>query len=147
MIYIVIGQNKDIASFFADSETIKIQSLAELDKYSAKNTRLLLEFPESGKHPSEIAQLKKDILAINSEVDLYITTHSYLLAHGLSLEAEYRDITNCRPIKFISILDNPIWLEYGDDLVSMNYNHILNEYAAFYDLEKEYYFKRKLKQQ
>ncbi len=74
-------------------------------------------------------------------VQIFISTHDYLLTHHLSLTAEY-NTNQHTDMKFFCLNkdeNNNISIEEGSTLASINNNPILDEFAAFYDLEQSYF--------
>jgi len=63
-----------------------------------------------------------------------------LLTHLLSLRAEYRKVEEAPEMKFFSLEKNEdsMNIESVDNLTKLDINPILDEYAAYFDLEQEY---------
>ncbi|MDR1983966.1 MAG: AAA family ATPase [Prevotellaceae bacterium] len=109
----------------------------ELDK----NTILFWDEPESNLNPSLIKIVANFIISLAEQgVQLFIATHDYLLTHLLSLRAEYRNIEPAPEMKFFSLQENDeqLTIEQADTLPQINNNPILDEYAAYFDLEQEF---------
>ena len=79
------------------------------------------------------------ILYLILNLQIFIATHDYLLTHTLSLYSEYKEHTNIS-VKFFGLKkeDKGIMVEESDTLAGIQNNPILEEYAAFYDLEQQF---------
>ena len=105
-----------------------------------KNSALFWDEPESNLNPSltkVVAEFIK-ILAKNG-VQIFISTHDYLLIHLLSMDAEYKEFTNPPDMKFFSLNKNRegnIDVEEGESLLHIQNNPILDEFEAYYDLQQ-----------
>jgi predicted ATPase len=107
-----------------------------------KNSVLFWDEPESNLNPTLISVVADfiQILARNG-VQVFISTHDYLLTHLLSLKAEHREITHAPDMKFFCLNKDSkgiIDIQAGSTLLEIENNPILNEYEAFYDLQQEY---------
>jgi len=74
---------------------------------------------------------------VEKGLQIFITTHDYLLSQRLSLIAEYENPQF--PIKFICLeneKDKGIKIEEGKTLAEIQDNPILNEFAEYYDFER-----------
>lgn len=105
------------------------------------NSVLFWDEPESNMNPaliSTIADLLVE-LARNYGVQLFISTHDYLLSHKLSMMAEYAS-EESPEMRFFSLQKNGhrMEVEVAGNLIDIMHNPILQEYAAFFDLENEY---------
>jgi predicted ATP-dependent endonuclease of OLD family len=106
-----------------------------------KNTILFWDEPESNLNPALIKVVAGFIISLaNQGIQIFIATHDYLLTHLLSLRAEYRSIESAPDMKFFSLQkdDEQITIEQEDNLVKISNNPILDEYAAYFDLEQEF---------
>ena len=106
-----------------------------------RNSVLFWDEPESNLNPALIRTVAAFIkLLAQKGVQIFIGSHDYLLTHLLSLYAEYRNITTSPDMKFFSLSksDETIQLEEGDTLVELENNSILDEYAAYYDLQQQF---------
>lgn len=104
-----------------------------------ENSILFWDEPEANLNPSLIsvvAQLLKSLA--KHGVQIFIATHDYLLTHRLSLYAEYPD-ADSPACTFFSLQkeENKMVIEQADSLACIQNNAILDEYAAFYDLETQ----------
>ena len=108
----------------------------------SKNSVLFWDEPESNLNPALIKVVASFIkLLAEDGVQVFIATHDYLLTHLLSLNAEYRKIEDAPDMKFFCLSKNELGsvvVEEGETLIQINNNPILEEYAQFYDLEREY---------
>lgn len=102
---------------------------------------LFWDEPESNMNPNLISIIVDLLveLAQKHNVQIFLSTHDYLLSHKLSMMAEY-PTENTPAMRFFSLYkeDHRIEVEVADKLVDVAHNPILEEYAAFYDLENEY---------
>ncbi len=106
-----------------------------------KNSILFWDEPESNLNPKLITVVASFLLKLaENGVQIFISTHDYLLTHHLSLSAEYNKCPGT-DMKFFCINKDgdSINIEEGPVLASINNNPILDEFAAFYDLEQEYF--------
>ena len=109
-----------------------------------KDSILFWDEPEVNLNPKYISLVAKFLQTLSkSGVQIFVATHDYLLIHQLSLAAEYREQTDAPPMRFFSLQkdENGTIVESGDTLVQINNNAILDEYAAFYDLETSLFAK------
>jgi predicted ATPase len=108
----------------------------------SKNSVLFWDEPESNLNPALIKVVANFIkLLAEKGVQIFIATHDYLLTHLLSLHAEYRKIEPAPDMKFFCLSKNEVGsveIEVGETLIQINNNPILEEYAQYYDLEREY---------
>ena len=105
-----------------------------------KNTILFWDEPESNLNPALIRVVAGFIRELEKcGLQIFIATHDYLLTHMLSLYSEYKEHTNIN-IRFFGLHkeDNTISVEEGETLDTIQNNPILEEYAAFYELEQQY---------
>lgn len=105
-----------------------------------KNTILFWDEPESNLNPALIRVVAGFIRELEKcGLQIFIATHDYLLTHMLSLYSEYKEHTNIN-IRFFGLHkeDNTISVEEGETLATIQNNPILEEYAAFYELEQQY---------
>ena len=108
------------------------------------NSILFWDEPESNLNPlliTVVCDLLRQLAGDN--VQIFIATHDYLLTHQLSLYSEYRD-KNTPPMKFFCLEkqdENGVKVQTGSTLADIDNNPILNEYAAFYELEQSFFDK------
>ncbi len=103
-----------------------------------KESILFWDEPEVNLNPKYISLVAKFLQTLaKAGVQIFVATHDYLLTHQLSLAAEYRAQTDAPPMKFFSLSkgEDGTVVESGNTLVDIKHNSILDEYAAFYDLE------------
>lgn len=108
-----------------------------------KNTILFWDEPESGLNPKYIRLLANILQTLaNAGVQIFISTHDYLLAHQLSLMAEYRDTADAvvPDMKFFALYQSNeqegTVAESGPTLADIQHNTILDEFSSFYDMEQ-----------
>lgn len=102
---------------------------------------LFWDEPESNMNPALISVIV-DLLvemAKKYEVQIFVSTHDYLLSHKLSMMAEYNP-EESPEMRFFSLYKTgrKVEAEVADKLIEVNHNPILEEYSAFFDLENEY---------
>lgn len=105
-----------------------------------EKTILFWDEPESNLNPALIRIVAKFILVLERcGLQIFIATHDYLLTHTLSLHSEYKEYTKAS-VKFFSLnkKGDKITVEEGDTLAQITNNPILEEYAAYYDLEQTF---------
>lgn len=102
---------------------------------------LFWDEPESNMNPALISVIVEVLLELSRKyhVQIFISTHDYLLSHKLSMMAEYAP-SESPDMRFFSLqkVENNVTIEEANTLVGLEHNPILDEYAAFYDLEHEY---------
>lgn len=120
----------------------KIASLAHLvlNGSLTRNGILFWDEPEANLNPRLVSMIVDMLLALGARgVQLFITTHDYLLSHTLSLISEYKRRPDV-PIRFFSFHrkdgDGPVLVEPGDTLGALPDNAILDEFAKHYDDER-----------
>lgn len=109
-----------------------------------KNSILFWDEPESNLNPNLIKVVADFVMILASKgVQLFITTHDYLLSHLLSLNAEYSAIAQSPVMKFYSLNkdEGTIHVESGNSLLDIKNNSILDEYEGYYNLQNEYFVK------
>lgn len=107
----------------------------------SKNSVLFWDEPEANLNPALIKVVANLIILLaKNNIQVFVASHDYLLTHLLSLRAEYRHVDSCPDMKFFSLTKemNEITIEEGGSLIKLNNNPILDEYAAYYDLNQEY---------
>lgn len=104
-----------------------------------KHSILFWDEPEANLNPKlvvKVAKLLKRFADLGMQI--FVTTHDYLLSHELSLLAEYPTQPSVE-IKFFA-LHKPerlsgVLVEEGKTLAEIEHNPILNEFTAHYDRE------------
>lgn len=102
---------------------------------------LFWDEPESNMNPNLISIIVDLLVELAQKygVQIFLSTHDYLLSHKLSMMAEYA--ADASPVmRFFSLYKkgHRVEAEVADKLVDVTHNPILEEYSAFYDLENEY---------
>lgn len=139
--YIKNGSGKIEAHLVAEGVR-KISSIMYLilNGEISKNSVLFWDEPEANLNPALIKVIADFIILLaKNNIQVFVASHDYLLTNLLSLRAEYRQVEKCPDMKFFGLekVEDQILIETGETLASLNNNPILNEYAAFYDLEQE----------
>ena len=101
---------------------------------------LFWDEPEANLNPALVKVVAKFIRVLQKcGLQIFVATHDYLLTHTLSLYSEYKEHTNIS-VKFFGLKkeDKGILEEESDTLAGIQNNPILEEYAAFYDLEQQF---------
>lgn len=103
-------------------------------------TILFWDEPESNLNPALIRTVAGFILELQKcGLQIFIATHDYLLTHILSLYSEYKEHTNINTRFFgLHKEEKTVSVEVGDTLATIQNNPILEEYAAFYELEQKF---------
>lgn len=100
---------------------------------------LLWDEPEAGLNPKITVEVAKALHRLAAGgVQVFLATHDYLLAHKLSLAAEYA-VEPRVEMRFFALHHErpaaPVRVETGATLAQISHNTILDEYAAHYDEE------------
>ena len=109
-----------------------------------KDTILFWDEPEVNLNPRYIKIVVKFLQTLAKHgVQIFVATHDYLLVHLLSLDAEYQTVTQAPPMKFFALTkdENGTEVESADTIAGINNNVLLDEYAAYTDLEHELFRK------
>lgn len=104
------------------------------------DTILFWDEPEANLNPALVKVVAKFIRVLQEcGLQIFVATHDYLLTHTLSLYSEYKEHTNIS-VKFFGLKkeDKGIIVEESETLAGIRNNPILEEYAAFYDLEQQF---------
>ena len=105
------------------------------------NSVLFWDEPESNMNPTLISIIVDLLveLAQKYNVQIFVSTHDYLLSHKLSMMAEYAS-DESPEMRFFSLYkaEHDVEVEVADKLIDVMHNPILKEYSAFFDLENEY---------
>ncbi len=111
-----------------------------------KDTILFWDEPEANLNPKYITFVTKFLVTLaNAGCQVFVATHDYLLTHQLSLFAENRDIEpNVPPMRFFALSkgENGTEAEDADTVAEIQSNAILDEYAAYHELQMELTAKR-----
>lgn len=105
----------------------------------SKDSILFWDEPEANLNPKLIVEVVKVLQMLAATgMQIFITTHDYLLSHELSLLAEYPAKAGI-DLKFFA-LHRPdrtagVQVEVGQTLAEIQHNPILAEFAAHYDRE------------
>ncbi|WP_294453138.1 AAA family ATPase [uncultured Bacteroides sp.] len=109
------------------------------------DTVLFWDEPESNMNPTLISVIVDMLIELSKRfhVQIFVSTHDYLLSHKLSMYAEYAPEENPE-MRFFSLYKtgHNVEMEVSDKLIDINHNPILKEYAVFFDLENDYINKR-----
>lgn len=107
-----------------------------------ENSILFWDEPEANLNPALIRIVAEFILELGRcGIQMFIATHDYLLTHILSLYSEHKELKKSPDMTFFCLHKNEkgrISVESGDTLTSIDNNPILDEYAAYYDLEQSF---------
>lgn len=103
-------------------------------------TILFWDEPESNLNPALIRTVAGFIRELQKcGLQIFIATHDYLLTHILSLYSEYKEHTNINTRFFgLHKEEKTVSVEVGETLATIQNNPILEEYAAFYELEQKF---------
>lgn len=105
-----------------------------------KGTTLFWDEPESNLNPRlirHVALFLRELAKLGIQV--FVTTHDYLLIGELSLAAEYQTVPKV-PIRFLAMSrqgDGPVHVQTGDTLADLQDNAILDEFAEHYQREQD----------
>ncbi|MFA7173537.1 MAG: AAA family ATPase [Kiritimatiellia bacterium] len=105
-----------------------------------KDTILFWDEPEANLNPRlirHVALFLRELASLGIQV--FVTTHDYLLIGELSLAAEYQTVPQV-PIRFLALSrqdDRPVHVQTGDTLADLQDNPILDEFAEHYQREQD----------
>lgn len=105
-----------------------------------KDTILFWDEPETNLNPRlirHIALFLRELAGLGIQV--FVTTHDYLLIGELSMAAEYQTTPEV-PIRFLAMSrqgDGPVKVQTGNTLADLQDNPILDEFADHYQREQE----------
>lgn len=108
-----------------------------------RGTTLLWDEPESNMNPALISVIVDLLIGLSKEygVQMFLSTHDYLLSHKLSMMAEYAT-SDSPEMRFFSLYkksgEDSVTVESAETLMGVSHNPILDEYSAFFDLENEF---------
>lgn len=102
-----------------------------------KNGILFWDEPEANLNPKLVKTIVDTLkILAASGVQIFISTHDYLVSQELSLLAEYGE---WKDIKFFAFQQSKrgagVIIEQGDNLTQISHNPILDEFVAHYDRE------------
>jgi ABC-type hemin transport system ATPase subunit len=102
---------------------------------------LLWDEPETNLNPRLIAPLAEALRQLAARgVQIFVATHDFLLAHRLSLAAEYGTEPKV-DMRFFSLhheaLIAPVEVESAPTVAGLQDNPILDAYAQYYELQRE----------
>ncbi len=104
-----------------------------------KGTVLFWDEPEANLNPRlirHVALFLRELAKLGIQV--FVTTHDYLLVGELSMAAEYQTVPKV-PIRFLAMSrkgDGPVKIQSGDTLADLQDNPILDEFAEHYQREQ-----------
>ncbi|PLW97396.1 MAG: hypothetical protein C0593_08780, partial [Marinilabiliales bacterium] len=144
--YQVIDDKRIYASLMSDGikKILTLKYLIDTDQIK-KNTLLFIDEPETHLNPNLINEYVKVLVQLAVEgVQVFVSSHDYLLTYLLSLHAEYGKLVNvgCKFFSFFKESDC-VKVECGDSLSSLQNNSIFNEYERLIDFENELFFNEK----
>ncbi len=105
-----------------------------------EGTVLFWDEPEANLNPRlirHVALFLRELAKLGIQV--FVTTHDYLLVGELSLAAEYETVPKV-PIRFLAMSrkgDGPVHVQTGDTLADLQDNPILDEFADHYQREQD----------
>lgn len=123
----------------------KIASLVRLivNGSLTSNDLLFWDEPEANLNPRLVTKVAEALRALSAAgVQVFISTHDYLLTQELSMAAEYPEQQPARlrcPIKFFALSrteSDGVKVQSGDTIAALSDNPILAEFAAHYDREQ-----------
>lgn len=106
-----------------------------------KNSILFWDEPEANLNPKLITVVASFLTKLaENGVQIFLSTHDYLLTHHLSLVAEYKQ-NRSSEMKFFCLDKESgiVTVENGAILSAINNNPILDEFATYYDLEQAFF--------
>ncbi len=107
-----------------------------------ENTVLFWDEPEADMNPKIISKIARILRQLSEGlgIQIFVTTHDYLLSNELSLAAEYKKQPSI-PMRFFTmsrtIDDEPVLIQSGEVLADLKENPILDEFSAFYSREED----------
>lgn len=143
--FYVVEEGKELEAHLVAEGIRKVATLVYLviNGELKPGSVLFWDEPEANLNPSLISVMADLLMALAREygVQVFLSTHDYLLSHKLSMVAEYA-AGEGPAMRFFSLYKEAGWhgaeIEVGDTLAEIGHNPILQEYAAFYDLENEF---------
>lgn len=142
--YVDFGEGKREAHLVAEGLR-KLAALAHLIDTGAiaEGSVLMWDEPEANLNPRIITKLAEPLLHLATHgVQIFLSTHDFLLPHRLSLMAEFgQDL----PIRFFSLTRTDshmgVQIESAPIISQLSNNPILEEYAQYYEDQRELYNK------
>jgi predicted ATPase len=120
----------------------KVAMLAQLIANGSldKDTILFWDEPESGLNPAwtvKIAELLVDLAA--KGVQIFVSTHDYLLTHRLSLISEYKKVpaAQIRFHSFAKTAEHGVKVTHGEVMADFPENPLIDEFSKEYDFERD----------
>ena len=104
---------------------------------------LFWDEPETNLNPKLTTTVARMLLALaGAGVQIFVTTHDYLLTNELSVAAEYgTPAGRAAKLRFFCLsrpkARSPIQVQYGDTIADIEENPILQEFAAHYDRQQQ----------
>lgn len=121
----------------------KIASVAQLvvNGSLTNNGILFWDEPEANLNPRLVTTVVDFLLELASRgMQIFVTTHDYLLAHKLSLLSEYGKRPDV-PIRFFAFHrvkpHSPVIVGAGDTMAALPDNPMLDEFLRHYDFERD----------
>jgi hypothetical protein len=108
---------------------------------------LFWDEPETNMNPRLIPAVARALLALaGAGVQTFIATHDYLLSSEISLAAEYAtEEAKLASPRFFAFAKpgplDPVAVESGDTLADLQHNPILEEFAAHYNRERDFFYR------
>lgn len=105
-----------------------------------KDTILFIDEPEVHLNPKLINFFVSFIIELSEKgVQIFLSSHNYLLIYLLSLKSEYSKET---PISFFSLYETnnlKVTYDFGQQLSDLENNTIVDEYESLFEIEQEYF--------
>ncbi|AKT38730.1 AAA family ATPase [Chondromyces crocatus] len=141
--FYVVDQDGEMEAHLVAEGLRKIASLAHLVNNGSltKDGLLFWDEPEANLNPKLVKLVVELLIELGKHgVQIFLTTHDYLLSHQLSLLAEYTQHPDV-PIKFFSFHredgHGPVSVSSGATLAELRENPILEEFNRHYDFERK----------
>jgi len=105
-----------------------------------KGTVLFWDEPEANLNPRLIRHIALFLRELaNLGIQVFVTTHDYLLIGELSMATEYQTVQKV-PVRFLAMSrkgDGPVHVQTGETLADLHDNPILDEFADHYQREQD----------
>ena len=141
--FYLVRDDGDMEAHLVAEGLRKIASLAQLvlNGSLATNGILFWDEPEANLNPRLVSLVVDILLELGKRgVQIFVTTHDYLLAHKLSLLSEYKKHPEV-PVRFFAFHrkdgKGPVLVDPAETLAGLPDNPILDEFARHYDFERE----------